>query len=145
LNLLLLVLACSTYGGQGGDLGLGIIIGEPTGICLKYFTSAEGAVNAAAAWSLSGDEKAAHIYGDYLWHMSELASWDGGRSPLYLGVGGRVLFRDDARVGVRIPVGMAWVFDEAPFDAFLEIVPVMDLAPDTEFDLAGGAGARFWF
>lgn len=145
MTIVALILTCSIYGGQGSDLGLGIIIGEPTGICLKYFTSPTGALAGAAAWSLSGDEKAVHIYGDYLYHMTELATWDGGRSPFYLGVGARAIFRDETIAGIRIPVGMSWVFDEAPFDAFLEIVPVMDIAPDTEFDVAGGAGARFWF
>jgi hypothetical protein len=145
MTVLALILTCSLYGGQGSDFGLGIIIGEPSGICMKYFTTATNAWSAAAAWSLSGDEKAAHLYADHLFHLSELASWDGGRSPFYAGVGARVLFRNETTAGVRIPVGMAWVFDEAPFDAFLEIVPVMDLIPDTEFDVAGGVGARFWF
>ncbi|MFO7626979.1 MAG: hypothetical protein R6V62_06955 [Candidatus Fermentibacteraceae bacterium] len=145
MTIMALILTCSIYGGQGSDLGLGIIIGEPTGICVKYFTSPTGAVAGAAAWSFSGDEKAVHIYGDYLFHLSELAAWEGGRSPFYAGVGGRAIFRDETVAGIRIPVGMSWVFDEAPFDAFLEIVPVMDIAPDTEFDVAGGAGARFWF
>lgn len=145
MPLIILMLCGSIYGGQGSDFGLGILIGEPTGICAKYFTSPDRALAGAAAWSLSGDEKAAHLYADYLFHLSELATWEGGRSPFYAGVGARVIFRDEAVAGVRIPVGMAWVFDEAPFDAFLEIVPVMDVAPDTEFDVAGGVGARFWF
>lgn len=145
MSILMLMLCSSIYGGQGGDFGLGIIIGEPTGICFKYFVSQDRAWAGAAAWSLSGDEKAAHLHADYLFHVSELASWDGGRSPFYAGVGARILFRDETTVGVRIPVGVSWVFDEAPFDAFLEIAPMMDVAPDTDFDVAGGVGARFWF
>jgi len=94
MTIMALILTCSIYGGQGSDLGLGIIIGEPTGICVKYFTSPTGAVAGAAAWSLSGDEKALHIYGDYLFHMSELATWEGGRSPFYAGVGARAIFRE---------------------------------------------------
>lgn len=141
----MLVLASSVYGGQGSDFGVGILIGEPTGICMKYFTTETRAWTAAAAWSLSGNDKGAHFYADHLFHLSELASWEGGRSPFYAGIGGRVVFRNKTTAGVRIPVGMAWVFDEAPFDIFLEVAPVMDLLPDTDFSVAGGFGARFWF
>jgi hypothetical protein len=37
------------------------------------------------------------------------------------------------------------MFADAPVDIFLELVPILDLAPETDFDLGGGIGARFWF
>ena len=70
-----------------------------------------------------------------------------GQLPLFFGLGGRVIFRDnqDNRWGLRIPVGLAYEFEGAPFDVFVEIVPTMDFAPDTDFDLEGAIGGRFWF
>ena len=38
-----------------------------------------------------------------------------------------------------------YIFETSPFDVFLEVVPVLDLAPDTEFDFNAAIGARFFF
>ncbi len=48
-------------------------------------------------------------------------------------------------LGVRIPLGLDYVFQEAPFDVFIEVAPIVNLVPETEFDLSGGVGVRFWF
>ncbi len=39
---------------QQKDFGLGIILGEPTGVSGKLWTSSENAFDFAAAWSFSG-------------------------------------------------------------------------------------------
>jgi hypothetical protein len=82
---------------------------------------------------------------DYVWHDFELIRVSSGRLPLYYGIGGRAVFSDDPLVGVRIPVGLDYQFANAPIDIFLEIVPILDLIPSTDFDLGGGLGIRFWF
>jgi hypothetical protein len=56
-----------------------------------------------------------------------------------------VLLADDPLIGVRVPIGLDYLFSDAPIDIFLEIVPILDLAPATEFDLGGGIGIRYWF
>ena len=48
-------------------LGLGIILGEPTGISFKSWLSTTTAFDMAAAWSFV-DEDALHLHGDYLVH-----------------------------------------------------------------------------
>ena len=63
---------------------------------------------------------------------------------LYYGIGGRVIFQDDPRFGARIPIGLDYQFTSAPIDIFLELVPILDLAPSTNFNLGGGIGVRFW-
>lgn len=131
---------------SGGPFGIGIIIGEPTGVDLKYFVSASNAIEGAFAWSLSGSNNL-HLQAEYLYHRYDLIKVEKGRLPLFFGIGGRVEFREhaDDLVGIRIPVGLAYEFDNAPFDVFGEIVPLLDLAPDTDFDLEGAIGARFYF
>ena len=52
---------------------------------------------------------------------------------------------DDTKVGIRIPLGVDYIFAESPFDVFVEIAPILNLVPETEFDWSGGVGARFWF
>jgi hypothetical protein len=129
-----------------GEFGLGIIVGEPTGVNAKLFLDRGNALDMAAAWSLSGDNDL-HLQIDYLYHRYELIKVDKGKLPLFFGLGGRVVLREnrDDKVGLRIPVGLAYEFADAPFDVFAELVPILDLAPDTEFDFEGALGVRFWF
>jgi len=129
------------------NVGLGFILGEPTGIDAKFWLANQHAFEIGAAWSLSGNNEF-HIQGDYLFHkfdVFDLKSSD--ELPLYFGVGGRMIFRDkiDDTFGVRFPVGLTYIFANYPFDIFGEIVPILDVAPDTDFDLEGAIGARFWF
>lgn len=129
-----------------GPFGLGIIFGEPTGIDGKFFLTPTNAIEGAVAWSLSGNNNL-HIQAEYLYHRYDLISVSKGQLPLFFGVGGRFILRENSKdtIGVRIPVGLAYEFEGAPFDVFGEIVPILDLTPDTDFDLEGAIGARFWF
>jgi hypothetical protein len=129
-----------------GNFGLGIIIGEPTGIDGKLFLSESNAVEGAVAWSLSGNNNV-HLQAEYLYHNYTLITVEKGQLPLFFGVGGRVAFRENADdlIGIRIPVGLAYEFEGGVFDVFGELVPILELHPDTEFDLEGAIGGRFWF
>lgn len=151
--LALLILAVLLLGGRPGparaaegSTGLGIIVGEPTGISFKQWLDGRNAFDAAAAWSFV-DEEAFHLHADYLWHFFDrIEEIDHGRLPLYIGVGGRVKFgENDEFIGVRVPLGADYLMEEAPFDFFLEVVPLLDLVPDTDFTLNAAIGARFWF
>jgi hypothetical protein len=129
-------------------VGLGFIVGEPTGIDFKINLNKTNALEFALAWSLS-DDNDLHIQGDYLWHRYDLFDLtNGDELPLFFGVGGRIVFLEDPIddvVGIRFPVGLDYIFADYPFDIFVEVVPILDLAPDTDFDLEGAIGARFWF
>ena len=132
--------------GGGGAFGLGIIVGEPTGLSAKLFLSKKAALAGAVAWSLSGDNEF-HIQGDYLLHNYTAIAVSQGRAPIHYGLGARIVIRDrhDDRLGLRIPVGVGYEFEDAPFDIFLELAPVLDVAPDTDFRLEGAIGGRFYF
>ena len=65
---------------------------------------------------------------------------------MYFGIGGRVIFqKNDTNLGIRVPVGLDYMFSDAPVDIFLEAVPILDLTPSTDLDLGGGIGVRYWF
>lgn len=130
----------------GGNFGLGIIVGEPTGISGKLFVSNTNALDAAAAWSF-GSNTEFHLQMDYLFHFRSVIKVKSGKAPLFAGIGGRFKFREgaDNKFGVRIPVGIAYHFATAPFDIFAELVPVLELSPSTEFVMEGAIGARFYF
>jgi len=131
----------------GMHIGLGVMAGEPTGLSLKAWSDGRHAVDAAAGWSL-GDEGWFYVHADYLWHSYDFDPGDlEGTLPWYVGVGGRARLKDgdDSEVGVRIPVGLDYVFKDLPLDVFIEVAPIFDLVPDTDYDVSGGIGIRYYF
>jgi len=138
------------------DFGLGVIIGEPTGLSAKWWVSPGNAFDAGAAWSFA-DNPSLQLHGDYLYHRNyHFDSPDlEGTLPWYFGIGGRMKLSDDDDpgrrnvdddlLGVRFPVGVGWTFDEAPIEVFLELVPIIDIAPETDFSINGALGARYYF
>lgn len=126
-----------------GKTGIGVVIGEPTGLSMKFWQNSRNAFDLGAAWSLSGND-AISIHGDYLWH-----SWldaDQGDLALYYGIGARAWFTENnSAAGARIPLGINYLFEDSPVGLFVEIAPVIDFVPDTEADGSGGFGVRFYF
>lgn len=130
--------------GNGGNLGVGIMVGEPTGVSVKAWNNYRSAFGIGAAWSLSGRNEAIHLHIDYLQH-SWFEDLDEGSLGFYFGIGGRAIFADDPLIGLRIPLGLTYVFGSIPFDIFVEAVPILDLTPDTEFAGNGAVGLRYYF
>lgn len=130
---------------QTGAFGIGVMLGSPTGISAKKWLSRRTAIDGGAAWSL-GKNPGLHLHADYLVHRSDLEGLVDGRSYAYYGIGGRIkLENEDPLLGVRIPLGVTYLFPDAPFDAFFEVVPVFDVMPRTRFDLNLSIGMRFYF
>jgi hypothetical protein len=128
-------------------LGAGILIGEPTGASLKYWLSRTMAIDGAAGWS-THDHSDFYVHSDFLWHNFDVFPVKQGRLPLYIGVGGLVRFRNDHQddqVGIRVPVGVSYMFENAPVDVFAEVAPAIDVTPDARGEVTGGVGVRFWF
>ncbi len=130
---------------QQEGFGLGIIVGEPTGLSGKLWMSEHTALVGGAAWSFGREEEALHLHLDYLHHNFEVIKVDKGQLPIYYGIGGRLKLEDDSRIGLRLPVGLNYIFEQAPLDLFMEIVPILELVPETEFNLNGGIGIRYFF
>jgi len=113
----------------------------------KPFTDADAIVKAfdlGAAWSFQDDGNF-HLHVDYLFHNFGYFDVEKGALPFYLGIGGRVRFEDDSRVGIRFVLGLEYFLEDWPFGLFVEVAPIIDLAPETEGDVNGGLGARFYF
>ena len=124
--------------------GLGVQVGEPTGLNGRYWLSSATAIDAAAAWSF-GSEDALQLQADYVIHNFSLINVKKGLIGLYFGIGGKLKLDDDSTLGIRIPVGGVYIIDGTPLDVFVEIVPVLDLAPSTDFTLNGALGMRYFF
>jgi len=141
-----ILLATSALAADQRRFGLGIIAGEPTGITGKYMLNASNAIDGGVGWKTSGDNEF-HIYADYLIHFHHLIEAQQGELPVYIGGGLRWVKREkkDNKLGIRIPFGVEYRFGGGSLGAFAEVVPIMNLTPDTEFDLEGGIGIRFYF
>jgi len=130
---------------QEGGTGIGIILGEPTGISFKTWISDRSAIDAGVAWSFPG-AGAFHTHADYLWHNFGLIKMQEGKMPLYVGLGGRMRVSGrDVFLGARVPIGLAYIFAGDRLDVFVETVPVMNLFPATDFDLNAAIGIRYFF
>jgi hypothetical protein len=149
-----LVPAQAARADEKGVLGVGIIVGEPTGVCGKYYLGNDTAIDAAAGAAFLG--RGAQVHGDFLWHPWVLDNKETFALPVYIGAGLRILNHegsgddeDHVRIGLRLPVGIVFDFTKIPIDVFAEAALVGDYhtAGDATFgvDFNGGAGARYYF
>jgi hypothetical protein len=142
--LILIFFFCTTLVANAGPFGLGVIIGEPTGISMKFWNSKTSAIDGAIAWSFE-DESALHLHADYLLHAFNLINVSKGDLPLYYGLGVRLKLQEEDQLGIRIPLGMAYYFENAPLDIFFELVPILELVPSTEIAFNAAIGIRYFF
>lgn len=129
---------------QDRGFGIGVLLGEPTGLSGKAWVSGRNAIDVGLAYSFRS-KGYFHVHADYLWHFPDVIQ-STERFPLYAGIGGRIATgKGGGLFGVRIPLGIAFWMRSAPIEVFLEVAPILDLAPATEFSANAGLGARFFF
>jgi hypothetical protein len=127
------------------DLGVGVSIGNPTGLNGKYWLDGDHAIDGGFAWSL-GKHSDLSIHSDYLFHK-EGAFFFNDVNPLdlYYGIGGRMEFEDEIDLGVRIPVGLAHKVENGKADIFGEVAPIVDFIGTTGVELHILFGGRYYF
>lgn len=122
------------------DTGIGIIIGMPFGISGKYWLSGRNAIDGAFSIISKND---LYLHAMYLWHdYSAFPEPEEGKLPFYYGVG-PVIYYDN--IGVRGVFGIEYIFADYPFDIFIELAPVLTMAPEFNFGFTGGIGGRYFF
>jgi hypothetical protein len=157
-----IVVFCLFFAGQASvaqerSFGLGVIIGEPTGLSAKLWTSPVNALDFGLGWSVGGDRignyngtydngARTHFHMDYLWHSFD-AIHSVERFPLYYGIGGRINSGAgyDASFAIRGVFGIAWMPRQTPIDIFLELAPSLQLTSSAGFGIDAGFGARYYF
>lgn len=130
--------------------GLGVIVGEPTGVTFKGWLDSKSAIDGAAAWSFVNNGSF-HVHVDYLRHVN-IESTTSGEFNFHYGIGGRLKAKtngnnnsDDARFGARIPLGLDYNFSSEPIELFVEVAPILDFTPKTDASFNGALGVRFYF
>lgn len=139
--------------------GLGVTLGDPTGLSGKYFMNNQTAVDGAIAY---GSHELI-LYGDYLKHFpGALGRQNEFVSQLnpYVGIGPVLAFGDgnnkhnhrfmdddddDFAFGGRIPLGIEWLPNNVPLGVSLEIAPGMRIVPGTDAFVQGGLAIRYYF
>ena len=149
LLIVFFALSAGSAGAQEKSIGFGFMIGEPTGLSGKVWWDDTMAFDGGVAWSFSNDAELS-IHGDAIWHnwrvlMDAFEITRNIQLPLYYGIGGRFTAGDDTRLGIRFVIGTSMIFENAPFDLFLEAAPIMDIAPETVLRAHAAVGVRFWF
>jgi len=144
-SLIILVLFSGLSFGQSNGFGLGIIVGQPTGLSAKYWLSSNNALDFGLGYSFEKNSRMS-LHVDYLFHARNLFNTSENIS-LHYGPGGRLRLVEegDSRLGVRFDVGLTWVPRNSPIDVFIEIAPLLDIIPETKFSVNGGIGVRYYF
>jgi len=140
---------------QGGNFGLGGVLGSPSGLSMKDWTSGNHAVEGALAFGAyhryyndygwHNDHLFVHLSASYLWHNFSALPVERGQLPLFWGVGGRMLLGDDFALGARGCGGFEYLFPTAPLDIFLELGIIADFLGNVGGDMDLGIGMRYFF
>ena len=139
-------LVASVAQAAGGDFDLGIIIGEPTGLSAKKWLDATHAIDVAVGWK-TGTVDEATVQADYLIHDFTIIRGGNWPTVFYYGIGARVHDRNNRRQrdGIRLPVGVEIEAVVPSLQLFAELVPRLDVSPETDFHIDGALGFRYRF
>ena len=130
---------------QQKGFGLGVVLGEPTGISAKYWLTSGTALDFGLGYSFTSSNSLFDFYVDYVFHNSNMINSE-ENFVVYYGPGARLKIKEStSRLGVRGVIGILWIPRGTNFDVFVEIAPILDIIPATKFDFAGGIGGRYFF
>ncbi|MBI4428131.1 MAG: hypothetical protein HY562_03340 [Ignavibacteriales bacterium] len=140
-----MLLSCASHA-QDHGFGLGVVIGDPTGISAKLWMTRQTALQFGFSLSDNFKGSRALMSADYLWHSFDLIR-STERLPVYYGVGGALSSGGggDAALGVRGVFGVVWLPRTVPIDVFFQVVPTVTIVPASSFGIGAGVGVRFFF
>ena len=125
--------------------GLGIVVGDPSGITASLPMGANNALNLTVGYGLSHQEANLTVLGSYVWHARDLVTVDAGRVSLYFGPGARFRLAEASEVSLGVTLGMDYLFENAPLQVYLEVCPGINIVPNTNTNATAGLGLRYFF
>lgn len=144
-SLLIILLVCglapAAARAQSGKIGVGLVLFEPTGLTGKTWFAGSTALAGGIGWSTE-ENHYLHIHLDFLFLRQRLAADRNLDLDFYLGLGGKIIFRDEDMAWLRVPLGVDFLLRRSPLNFFFEIVPSFDFS---EFKLFGAIGFRYVF
>ncbi len=142
--ILLLFIKTSSAQNHERPFGLGLILGEPTGISAKYWLNERNAYDLGLGFLAIGSNSYATLHIDYLHHLRNIFNTT-ENVYLHYGFGGKLGFGGEKNFGVRGIIGIDWQSNKIPIDIFLEIVPIFELIPKAALSSDAALGGRFYF
>lgn len=147
-KILIVILLCSqNLLSQESHFGLGVLLGDPTGLSAKLKLSNKNAIDGALAWSSSG----LHLHSNYLWDTDNFFKVRDQNFDLYYGIGGRLIslnsgnYKNQTSIAVRAPIGINYKIKQTQVQLFAEMALNLNLTPSSDADLDAGIGLRFYF
>ncbi len=138
------ILLCGSLHAQSSNLELGVSLVGPTGINAKVWIDRGQAIDLAFSLDAGSDFGFLYLHADYLKHLYGKFQVDGGEMPFYFGVGGKGLFGTNTSAGIRLPIGVTYLYGKPIFDVFFELAPSLDVYPNARFYFQGAMGFRFF-
>lgn len=152
LTLLVAVLA-ATPAVARADLGVGLFVGQPTGLDLKIGLERRTALDVVIGWDRLNDGRVDYAHATFLANLGVAR----GRSvlvPFRIGVGvavfdGAGAFGDEVNVAVRAPIELGLRFRRTPVELYGELALTLTLIDGNDnhddVDGDGGVGLRVYF
>lgn len=152
-----LSVSCENSFAQQRSFGLGVSLGEPTGLNAKLWTSRTSAFVFGMGWSIGGDrvgsyegdftgDSRIHFHIDYLLHVYNLIG-STGQYPVFYGIGMHYNTGGGYinSIAVRFVGGIAYMPLDSPFDFFIEFVPALQLISTSDLAIDSAVGVRYYF
>ena len=140
-SVLVIALFISAQAMEARKFGVGFMAGAPTGISFKYWLNGINALT--GGFSLGSD---AGLQLNYLWHDFAAIRVTDGRLPVHYGFGAQVQNeRYHGSIGLRGVLGLTYMFERSPFDAYVELAPLLWMGDNPGFWLTASFGARYFF
>lgn len=131
---------------QDGPFGIGISIGDYTGISYKYWLTPDYALNGVVNGTIREHGSNLYAHWDMLVHRHNMIEVDSGSIPLYYGFGFFARFHDgfDNDAGLRLPVGIEYLLEGDKLGVFIESAPTYQFTGNNFFTFQGAIGFRYY-
>jgi len=122
--------------------GIGIIIGNPTGLNGMLRLSDKSFLEASVAWNIV-DTSYLMITASYVFYSFSF-SIESLNFPIYLGPYVAIIAGDVSGVGIGFEAGVSYFFEQIPLEIFIELIPGITILPETDFFINISIGVRYW-
>lgn len=146
--LAMLVLLALSSTARAEAIGLGLFLGEPSGLDIKVGLSARSSIDIVIGQSSFRDNRTDYLHLTYL--LTPFVAR--GRSvlvPFRIGLGAAAIgvVDDNAHMAVRMPLEIGFRFRRTPLEIYGEVAlkGVFVEEDFITFDVDGGIGIRFYF
>lgn len=155
-----IILLCLSLGisipafGNSKNIGLGAVVGQPTGLTAMYTLSMHRAIDLTVSYDFSRNFDSFLFMGDYLFRKPDTLQidtidfgwyWGVGFYYAYFSFGNQILNLDAYEIGPRIPVGLFYSFPNFPVEVFVELGVGLAVLPGVRFTPTAGIGGRYFF